>query len=197
MTKLRLWEFENDYDRILYLDSDIWILNNIDDVFYDPATHKSLTNPYVPIPGDELPPPATYILAAADRISANEDRKHSIPKSPESQFSSSFMVIKPSKQMFDRYMSIYGIEGRTDGGNVDTALLNYAHNKTGPSPTPWSRLEPSKWVTDWPSMLDYKYGTSCLHERFWQTGVDALKEVYEKDMQNMKTYFLYNNRILE
>jgi alpha-N-acetylglucosamine transferase len=185
-TKLRLWEM-TDWDRIMYIDSDMIILKNLDGLWLDPATMPQSTLRFTATdPSDEAPSPHQYIMGGIDDQGGN----HHTPPEPSNVFNGGFFVMKPSKQMFNKYMSILSIPDRFDTGAMEQNMLNYAHRANGPMP--WQRLIPGAWNTNHPDLDDWNYGTATLHNKFWPGSGESpaqMKFRYVDDVRRMRMYY--------
>ena len=163
LSKLRMFELTQ-YEKILFLDSDMFIAKRMDGIFTDETT-----KPLQPMPelakADEAPPPSSYIFAAQTYIN---QRTHAYPVTPEDYFSGGFFLAKPSIELFKHYISIAEIENRFDSNAMEQGLLNYAHRKDGPMP--WTEVN-YIYTTTWPSMQEYKAGAHSLHEKWWDQAI--------------------------
>lgn len=104
MVKLRVFELY-EYDRIVYMDTDMMVRQNLDHLFQDN--------------GDRLP--SSMTLAAAKVT----NRKNTDPL----RFCSCFMVIQPSRQLSNRILKYYGTNSSSilnhHGPMYDMDLLNH------------------------------------------------------------------------
>lgn len=163
LSKLRMFELTQ-YEKILFLDSDMFIVKRMDGIFTDETTEPLQSKPEL-IKADEAPLPSSYIFAAQTYI---DQRTHAYPVTPEDYFSGGFFLAKPSIELFRHYISIAEIENRFDSNAMEQGLLNYAHRKDGPMP--WAEVN-YIYTTTWPSMQEYKAGAHSLHEKWWDQGI--------------------------
>ena len=167
LTKLRMYEALTDYDRVLYLDSDTVVTRPMDTIFSDPAAEES---PFQDIKSetkdDEAPPPTTYVFAGN---SGSGGQDHPYPPPKGKYLNGGFILFKPSKALFDHYISIANIKGRFDATYAEQSLLNYAHRRDGN--LPWKQLH-FDWNINWANYNDYKQGVASLHVKFWDDSND-------------------------
>ncbi len=172
MTKLRLFEM-TEFEKVLLLDADMYISKRLDDVFTDNTTQPLLVNQELVV-DDEGPLPKSYVFSAQTMAL---DRTLPYPNTPGDTMSAGFMVLQPSVELFNHYMSILKIENRFEPSAPEQNLLNYAHRRDGPMP--WTEITYT-WTTTSPSMAHYKAGAASLHEKFW-----LLSTPMENEMRNL------------
>ncbi|KAE9367667.1 glycosyltransferase family 8 protein [Stipitochalara longipes BDJ] len=189
MAKLRLWELVQ-YDRILFLDADTFLLKSLDGVFDDPASNlrKSLEN------NDEIKPdepalPVNYLLASHPEVLHTS---HSYPPPEWPNFNGGFFLMSPSLQMCYYLTSLLSIPERFDSTYMEQSLLNYAHREMGNMP--WSRLD-WKWNINLPNMNDVQEGVHSVHAKLWSPGTDLqpteieLMNLWSIAREEMETYY--------
>ena len=159
MSKLRMLELTQ-FEKVLFLDADMYIVHRMDAIFTDPTTEPLASKPDLAVE-DEGPLPKSYIFAAQQYM---EGRVHPYPPPAGDYFSSGFFLCQPSIAMFNYYLTIAKIEDRFDSNAPEQGLLNYAHRRDGPMP--WTDIY-YKWTTTWPSMKEYEAGAHSLHEKWW------------------------------
>ncbi len=165
-TKLRLFELTQ-YDRILYMDTDMLLTRPLDAVFDEPEVAKPCwtKNDSQSMQLREAPMPQQYVIAG---VTDNEGpgNTHPAPARPGTRLNGGFFVLQPSRTLFDYYESLLQSEGRFDPGLMEMALLNYAHRHNGPMP--WVSLVPGRWSSNWPALRDWhELGCATLHDKFW------------------------------
>lgn len=159
MSKLRMLEM-TEYEKLLFLDSDMYVTRRLDGVFIDPTTEPLQVNQSLGVE-DEGPLPKSYIFSAQTYL---EGRQHPYPYPPGPYLSSGFFVVQPCISMFNYYLSVAKIEGRFNSNAPEQNLFNYAHRKDGPMP--WTEIY-YKWTTTWPSPKEFEAGAATLHEKWW------------------------------
>ena len=101
LTKLRVCAL-TEYEKVLFLDADMLLVDHMDDIFADTATKLQVPNLTLAEPS-EAALPATYMLAAQ---TIQNQRVH--PYSPNSgdYFSGGFFLCPPSLALYDYYISL-------------------------------------------------------------------------------------------
>ncbi|KAF1997344.1 glycosyltransferase family 8 protein [Amniculicola lignicola CBS 123094] len=214
LSKLRLWEL-TDYDKILYLDADSFLLQNLDGLF----TNKALSMPMQALKDKEpswsdeehiVPPPNTYLMAAStDTYGPQlpwEDSIHAAsnldPHSPSpsllSPSSSSpehkqylcacFMLISPSIPLFKYYTHILrSADAPENAAYPEQDLLIWAHRPEGPMP--WKRIgiEWSANDGEMDTVMALKGGVKSLHVKGWDgaEGGNVAGDVWKERWRGM------------
>jgi len=163
MVKLRLFQL-TEYDRILFLDADTFLLKPLDGVFSDIAAMPRKTKSMAQVMPDEAPLPESYLFATLPEVT---NKIHSYPPMTLPHFNAGFFLLSPSPELFNYYTSLLGLEGRFDSTYPEQNLLNYAHREAGNMP--WSKLH-HHWNINLPNMNDVKSGVSSVHSKLWTNG---------------------------
>ena len=164
MSKLRMLELIQ-FEKVLFMDADMYIVERMDGVFSDPTTEPLVPKSELAVK-DEGPLPESYIFSAQQYM---EGRVHPYPPPVGDYFSGGFFLCQPSIAMFNYYFTIAKLEDRFDSNAMEQGLLNYAHRRDGPMP--WTDIY-YKWTTSWPSMNEYEAGAHSLHEKWWDEKID-------------------------
>ena len=164
MSKLRMLELIQ-FEKVLFMDADMYIVERMDGIFTDPTTEPLVPKSELAVE-DEGPLPESYIFSAQQYM---EGRVHPYPPPAGDYFSGGFFLCQPSIAMFNYYLTIAKIENRFDSDAMEQGLLNYAHRRDGPMP--WTDIY-YKWTTTWPSMNEYEAGAHSLHEKWWDEQID-------------------------
>lgn len=159
LTKLRAFELY-DFEKVLPLDSDMLLVDRLDDVFSDPATDILTPNATLARP-DEGPLPSKYMLST--QIITN-DTHHSYPPVGAPYFSAGVFLCHPNAKSVKYYESLMQVPNRFPTELAEQDFLNYAHRKDGPMP--WQDFD-YRWTTTWPSIVEYRKGAKSLHEKWW------------------------------
>jgi alpha-N-acetylglucosamine transferase len=175
MTKLRLFEME-EFDRILFLDADTFLLKSLDGVFKERVSRPRSTLHKTKFKADEGALPNEYVFATASEVT---HVIHDYPPVPMSYFNAGFFLLAPSKELLQYYKSLFHLKGRFDTTYPEQNLLNYAHRQDGNMP--WGRLHPS-WNIVLPNMNDVRAGVASVHSKLWTDG-DPLKPI-PKELQD-------------
>jgi len=163
MVKLRLFQL-TEYDRILFLDADTFLLKSLDGVFSDSAGKRRQTKSVTEAMVDEAALPDSYLFATVPEVRSTV---HSYPPLTLPYFNSGFFLLSPSIQLFNYYISLLDLKGRFDTTYPEQNLLNYAHRESGNMP--WSRLS-YRWNINLPNMNDVKKGVASVHSKLWTDG---------------------------
>jgi alpha-N-acetylglucosamine transferase len=195
MVKLHLWEMV-EFDRVLFLDSDIILRRSLDGIFAEEAALPKSVLHDVKLRDDEGTLPEEYVMAGVLEV----PRAHSYPPKPEeylslSQFNGGFFIAKPDLTLFEHYVKILDQEGRFDSELMEMALLNYAHRDEGPMP--WGRLG-SEWNIRNPNWRDVEGGVASVHEKWWKVeefGLDGEFGVwFERVRDDMEMFYERRDR---
>jgi alpha-N-acetylglucosamine transferase len=168
LTKLRFFELTQ-YDKVLFLDSDMLITRRIDGIFDDPASEvqKNLGDlSEKTSPPDEGAQPSEYIFAGN---SGSGGYDHAYPPPAGANPNAGCMVFKPSKDLFEYYLRLAKLKDRFNGRTPEQSLWGYAHRRSGNMP--WKQLHYS-WNINWATWKDYQHGVATLHSKFWELDHD-------------------------
>ncbi|QDS76417.1 hypothetical protein FKW77_004128 [Venturia effusa] len=188
-TKLRLLEM-TEYDRVLFIDADTLITRPVDGIFHDAnirAPYPTQFQRKESIKSDEMALlPAEYVFAARSDNALTGERDHPFPPLPTTVFSAGFWVAAPSPAMFQYLLSVMNHYRRFDPHTMEQSLLNYAFRRDGPMP--WVELD-YQWSSTWPSEKDVEGNVASLHEKFWRTGPERLREKWQDARRDMEAYY--------
>jgi alpha-N-acetylglucosamine transferase len=196
MTKLRLWELEQ-FERICFLDGDTVLVEPLDAIFADPAveTRGTLTQPAATL-ADEGAMPLEYSFAGVPEMM----RDHGYPPTDEHHdypnygyLNAGFFVFKPSRAIFDYYMSLLKLDGRFNPQFPEQNLLNYAHRDKGNMP--WTHLG-NEWNIHYPKVDDLLGGVKSLHDKWWSPEVQDLKPYMESWRWRMEGHYEARDQML-
>ncbi len=163
MSKLRMLELIQ-FEKVLFMDADMYIAERMDGIFTDPTTEPLVPKPELAIE-DEGPLPKSYIFSAQQYM---EGRAHPYPPPKGDYFSGGFFLCQPSIAVFNYYLTIAKIKNRFNSNAMEQGLLNYAHRRDGPMP--WTDIY-YKWTTTWPSRKEYEAGAHSMHEKWWDENI--------------------------
>ena len=166
-TKLRLFSM-TEYDRILYMDSDMIVIRPLDDIWKENTVAVPRKTRNHSSTADSFKLPAEYVIAgAADNERANRVRP--FPVTQHSRLNAGFFVLKPDIDLFNHYISI--LEQPKPIFNeafMEMGLLNHAHRGSGPMP--WTALPFGEYTNNWPTLADVEGGSATVHDKFWVPG---------------------------
>jgi len=151
-TKLQLWKL-TEYERIVYMDSDLFPLINTEELFHlDLDQHSSQD------------PPFNYSFAATPNLVGKNDKGQLIIGPG---FNAGFFVLKPDQAMFDRIWARAMDPEQPWNMNKDMeqGLLNDIFVTSGHSPM--YRLEWTWNVKDMPD--EFLERSKIVHSRWWLT----------------------------
>ncbi|KAL3425303.1 Glycogenin-1-like protein 2 [Phlyctema vagabunda] len=184
MDKLHVFELTQ-FEKILLLDTDVVVVKPLDAIFQDPATQIS-TNLEMAnkIRDDEAPQPYEYMMAGN---SGPYTAEHPYPAPRGDRLNAGFVILKPSVDMFNHYISVASIEGRFPGGSPEQDLWNYVHHRDGNMP--WKQIDPD-WTANTPIYNDYKNGIATFHEKYWGCSRDkSLRDVLLRSRWKMEGFW--------
>jgi alpha-N-acetylglucosamine transferase len=168
-TKLHLWNLTQ-FDRILYLDSDMLLTRHLDDIWDEEAVlNPQQTKQEIETNNAHLLPKEYVIVAETDNEGSNSERP--TPLRPQSRLNAGFMVLKPDRNLLEYYLSLLNHPDIVfERAFMEMGLLNAAHRWD--SPMPWStfKLPLGRWSNNWPLLRDVGDGSATLHDKFWEEG---------------------------
>ncbi|KAK0121808.1 hypothetical protein ONS95_010091 [Cadophora gregata] len=189
MLKLRLFEL-TDYNKILFLDADTYLLKRLDRIFRDPAARPTKirasekeTRP------DEAPFPEKYLFATGPEIMHTT---HPWPPRPWPRFNAGFFLFQPSQALFQYYISLLTLKDRFDSTYPEQNLLNYAHREWGNMP--WAHLK-TGWNVNLSNLNDVKKGVKSVHAKLWMESHDLqpvpaeLRRMWENTRVEMERFY--------
>jgi alpha-N-acetylglucosamine transferase len=190
-SKLRILDL-TDYDRILYMDSDMLLTRSLDDIFYEPVAQEVQYTKDIPseIKEDEGDLPSTYLFVG---VSDSGGSGHETPPTEDICLNGGFWLARPDPALFAYYRRILEIPSRFDSSFMEQSLLTYAHRRH--RNMPWRALERGRWNVNWPNAKDSAYGTATLHDKFWDPANKAwidrkLVEMWWRVQGMMEGYWL-------
>ena len=190
LTKLRIFQ-QTEYEKMLYMDADMFITRRMDDIFEDEGTRIQQPKKPKDTVKETAPLPSSFLLAGqAQQV----DRVHQYPPDPSLDWMcSGFMVFKPSQEIFEYYSSIARRNNSFSPQFPDQNLLNYAHRWDGPMP--WTNVY-YKWTSTYPTIKEYAMGAAALHEKYWvdsnrveAEGQSILGDMWSKVKNDMEVFY--------
>ncbi|OCF41900.1 hypothetical protein I317_04310 [Kwoniella heveanensis CBS 569] len=162
-TKLHTFNLTQ-YDRVLYLDADIFLVRSLKEVWDDANAWPSSG------------------LAAMSETWEGED--HEIPIPPASTFNSGFMMIRPNATTLDQILQVTDYNAHF----TDQAILNKFFELDGSHP--WQSLD-HKFCSTHPTETDLSAGIYSLHEKMWYSHVqEPLRRLWELTLARMDGFWL-------
>ncbi|KAF2465591.1 nucleotide-diphospho-sugar transferase, partial [Lindgomyces ingoldianus] len=161
LSKLRLWQL-TDYERVLYLDADSFLLERLDGLFLDERYSDD-------VEGNShgrkvFEPPEEFIMAAS--TDTYGDQTEWEQPGHVNYLCACFMLFAPSEQMFDYYRYVLtGPDAPPNAAYPEQDLLIYVHRLEGQMP--WTRI-PIEWSANDGEMVDELVGgVKSLHVKGW------------------------------
>jgi len=177
MDKLNVFKLTQ-FEKVLLMDSDIVIFARLDGVFDDPAAATLQINRGDPskAASDEGPQPQIYLMAA--NCSPKRREKGVWPPEKNGVLNAGFVVIHPSEEMFEHYIRVVSIEGRTPTDAPENNLWEYVHRrdyagKEGGN-MPFTELN-GTWIANGPIYEDYTMGIKAVHEKWFRNSMTDMK----------------------
>ena len=173
------------FDRVVMLDTDVVIVRRMDGIFDDPAVKEEA----IPLNRegqtrlDEGPIPHSYVMAAN---SENLAEPHPYPAPRGDRMNAGLMIVKPSLDAFQYYLSVLSIKDRFNSVYCEQALFNYVHRRSGN--LPWKQIH-HRWTINHPTFSDYRAGVSAIHAKFWNCRDSMLRDVLLKSRWMMEGYW--------
>lgn len=186
-TKLRIFQM-TEYQRILFLDADTMLTAPLDGIFTDPAVRSldpTLFSRKKEVKADEAPLPEKWLFAARSDNAFLGERGHPVPPLQTNVFSAGFWLVAPDRQVFEHLLSVMAHWRRFDPHTMEQSLLNYVYRRDGAMP--WRELS-WKWSATWPNELDAEMGIASLHEKWWKTGPERLRERWQALRKEMEKF---------
>jgi alpha-N-acetylglucosamine transferase len=161
--KIRLFEM-TEYDRILYIDTDMLLTKSLDGIWEEPVALRVQTtgSNQTSIHPDEAPLPSTYLFTGV----SDSGLSHDFPPKEGDDINGGFWLMRPDITLFKYYYSLMGIAGRFESTFMEQSMLNYAHRRDGNMP--WIAFPMGKWNVNWPNERDVEGGCASLHDKFWR-----------------------------
>ena len=140
------------YEKVLLLDCDTVVVRPLDGVFNDPKAQvqHNKGNPKH-VKSDEAPQPSQYLMAGNGNTNVHTD----YPTPRSGKLNGGFILLGPSLEAYNYYMSVLNIENRFDSASMEQNLWNYAHRLNGNMP--WQQVDPD-WIINNPTWKDYISG---------------------------------------
>lgn len=179
MSKLEMFRFEG-YDKMLYMDSDTVLRENMEGVFWDSGAVVTKTRNITDPKMDEEPEiPEDYLLASVDDLMAHSFDKRALPPSDTKMtleerdawvrfryFSGGFWMFRPDNMLYQYLMGLIHLaDGRFSTRYMEQNLLNYAFRREGPMP--WTELD-WKYNLWGPEERDWKMEIKSFHAHLWE-----------------------------
>ncbi|KAF2110672.1 nucleotide-diphospho-sugar transferase [Lophiotrema nucula] len=171
LSKLRLWQLVQ-YEKIVYLDADSFLLENLDGLFLDPKM-SDIQKTKLPLgqrnATKKVLLPKQYLMgASADTYG---DQTEWEQPGHVNYLCACFMLFAPSLAMFDYYMDVLTSPSDTsplkNAAYPEQDLLIYVHRQEGPMPY---RRIPVSWSANDGEMADELAllgGVKSLHVKGW------------------------------
>lgn len=160
LDKLLLWSY-TDYERILYLDADVYLIESLNGIFDDAAAQDHEVSVEKTHENDVGKLPTKYTLAGVVD-GGSGSREH--PMS-ENYMNAGFFLIHPDKMLYDHLMAFVERPDSFSVSMMEQNLINDVFRQEGPMP--WKKMDP-KWDTSCPEPEDVKNGYRTIHSKLWK-----------------------------
>lgn len=161
LDKLFLWSY-TDYDKILFIDADVFLVQSLNGIFEDDAAAEFPTKKDLTPPEHLGALPATYTLAGVVD-GGSGSRKN--PMSPN-YLNGGFFLIKPDQKLFRHLMKFVQTPESFSVSMMEQNLINDIFKVDGPMP--WQHMDPM-WDTSCPEPDNIKAGWKTVHSKLWKT----------------------------
>ncbi|WWC88046.1 uncharacterized protein L201_002949 [Kwoniella dendrophila CBS 6074] len=170
-TKLNIFNLVK-YDKILYLDNDILLLNSLENIW---QSKEVIQQGGFQIGG---------IGENNKKFITNTDLRLEPSKNEIRDYlNAGFMLIKPSTSLFQSLLKVKGY----DNFYMEQALINHYFDWNGKQP--WTPLNP-KFVSHYPKASDVEEGYHALHAKMWKDPVDeTVKQLWREAVTRMDDYW--------
>ncbi|BFZ55245.1 hypothetical protein PYCC9005_002285 [Savitreella phatthalungensis] len=175
------WFNMTEYDKVLYLDTDMLLTKSLDGIWNETETAVRLTREALiedtaeeGIRPDEPEPPFSYMFASVGE-QYTRNRQHPEPTTMDTNLQGGFWMLRPDAELFDYAMTMLEVAGphgdmqaRFNTGFMEMGLLNYMFRSRGPMPR--RVFKPGKWSCNWINDDDVKNGCAALHDKLHLSG---------------------------
>jgi alpha-N-acetylglucosamine transferase len=194
MSKLFLWSY-TDYDRILFLDADVFLIQSLSGIFDDDAAQEKETKNDLTEPADVGALPTSYVLGGiVDGGSGSRDNPMNV-----NYLNSGFFLIKPDQKLFRHFMKYLYTPDSFSVSMPEQNLINNIFKMEGPMP--WQHLDP-KWDTSCPEPVDIARGWKTIHSKLWKIhaepcDVDPVAgRMWYRTLGNMESFYAGDQQAL-
>jgi alpha-N-acetylglucosamine transferase len=190
MTNLRLWG-PVQYDWILFLDADIFLLKPLDGVFDNPGAQSPKTFPISDaIKFDEPSLLKNYLFASHPEVLHT---KHTYPPADWPNVNAGFFLVSPSLEICNYLTYILNTFQHFDSTYMEQSLLNYTYRQY--ENMLWARLH-HRLNINLPNMNDVREGVVSVHAKLWSPGNELqpneieLRDRWERAGLEMENYYM-------
>jgi len=159
MAKLHLFTYTQ-YERILFIDADVYLIKSLDGIFQDDAAGDFKINQEKTSREDALPENYTF-AGIVDGVSGSRANPVNI-----NYLNAGFFLIRPDMKLFDYLMRWVRRPNSFNAALPEQNLMNDVFRPDGPMP--WKHMDP-KWDTSCPEPTDIENGWKTIHSKLWKT----------------------------
>lgn len=160
LDKLLLWSY-TDYDRILYLDADVYLVESLNGIFDDAAAKNHNVSVELTHKDDVGKLPTQYAIAGVVDGGSGDREK---PWNGD-YMNAGFFLIRPDQMLYEYLMAFVDRPDSFSVSMMEQNLINQVFHKDGPMP--WVKMDP-KWDTSCPAPEDVKNGYKTIHSKLWK-----------------------------
>lgn len=160
LDKLLLWSY-TDYDRILYLDADVYLVESLTGIFDDSAAQDHNVSVKLTHENDVGKLPTQYTIAGVVD-GGSGSREH--PMSAN-YMNAGFFLLRPDQMLYEHLMAFVERPDSFSVSMMEQNLINDVFRQEGPMP--WKKMDP-KWDTSCPEPEDVKNGYKTIHSKLWK-----------------------------
>lgn len=190
LTKLRVFELDQ-FDRIVYIDSNMALTQRLDPIFDTVEAHTVLKNrEYLwEMESADEKQPEDYVLWTIGNGASGPDST-SWPPDWMHEMNAGLFLTRPSKNMFKYYMSFFSRPWSFNPAYTEQALFNVVHRWSGNMP--FGRLH-HRWNKNYPNSFEFRpdHRAITIHDKFWNT--NAPPEVHQFLVEIAQAAFVFHN----
>jgi alpha-N-acetylglucosamine transferase len=161
LSKLFLWSYTQ-YDKILFVDADVYLIESLDGIFEDEAAEPHPTKEEQIKPQDKGALPSTYVMSGVtDGGSGSRENPMNV-----NYMNAGFFLMRPDMKLFGLFKKYVNTPDSFSTTMLEQNLINDIFKVEGPMP--WQHMDP-KWDTSCPEPVDIVRGWKSVHSKLWKT----------------------------
>ncbi|KFY23988.1 hypothetical protein V493_05519 [Pseudogymnoascus sp. VKM F-4281 (FW-2241)] len=187
LDKLLLWSY-TDFDSILYLDADVYLVESLNGIFDDEAAQPHDVSVAKTHENDVGKLPKQYAIAGVlDGGSGSREHPFS-----EHYMNAGFFLMRPDQMLYDHLMAFVERPESFSVSMMEQNLINDVFRHDGPMP--WKKMDP-KWDTSCPEPDDVKKGYKTIHSKLWKVTASpcdidpVIGRMWYKTLGHMESFY--------